>query len=411
MLLLDVDEVVQSHGLALAGQRDEQEARDGLEGGVHAVLHDVVDSEHELLELPQLAPDGIDVVGDVHAGPGEGHASGPQLELQIVQVRLQQIGGDGFYRLHDAAVLPEDEGKLVVVPLELTLLQQHHLRGLRNLDVHAREALGLADQLEDLPVEVHVQFAVVRVAHDQSGAQTGLRLLDGVHPRLVPEGLELDQSFRHLVVHADNFFRVLAGQDGRAALELLHGTLDAAQQVTGPRDVSRDGGEVPHQGGRRFVLLVLVLDGGELQPVVVENDRELGLQVRAQRLPLEDALELLQQVQGAGDARDRLEALVDELLQGRLEVGDAHVEVDVVAVEAVVVEVQQVVALVAKVLHDVLKVVHEHLHAVEPVLAQRLELVDGGEHVDQFHHAAAEEVELPEDQRFRKIKLLPLRKG
>ena len=57
----------------------------------------------------------------------------------------------------DAVVLTENELQLILVGLELGLLQQDDLGALRNLDrADAAEALGLADQRQDLLVEVDV---------------------------------------------------------------------------------------------------------------------------------------------------------------------------------------------------------------------------------------------------------------
>ena len=134
-------------------------------------------------------------------------------------------------------------------------------------------------------------------------------------PRLVPQVLERDQRPRNLVVGLDDLLGVLGGQDRGVGLELAHGLLDAFQEVPAPHDVPRHGRHVPADGRVVLVLLVQLLHRGQVQPVVVEDDRELAVQVALEVLPLQDVLELLQQRQRALDAGDGLEGVVDEGLQ------------------------------------------------------------------------------------------------
>mmetsp|Transcript_2860 Transcript_2860/g.7980 ORF Transcript_2860/g.7980 Transcript_2860/m.7980 type:complete len:422 (+) Transcript_2860:3481-4746(+) len=370
--LLHVDELVQRDELLLLGQVHEEHVPHVLEVGVDAVLHQVIHRHHKLLKLVQLLPDLLEVGLDVHGGPRERDHAGPHLELEVLDVRLQEVGHDGLHELRDAPVLLEEVGQLVVVGLELLLLEQHHLGGLRHLDAaHAVHAPRLADQLQDLGVEVDVEaLAVVRVLDQERRLQPGLHGLDGVDPGLVPERLELDQRLRHLVVHANELLGVLAGQDRRVALELPHGALDALVEVARPGDVPGHRRQVAHQRRGGLALLVLVLDLVELQPVVVEDHRELRLQVGPQALALQDALELVQELQRGLDGGDGLEGLVDELPEVALQVRDPHVEFHVVAVEAVVVEVEEVVALDLELLQDLLEGPHQGLHAVEAVLGE-----------------------------------------
>lgn len=127
----------------------------------------------------------------------------------------------------------------------------------------------------------------------------------------------------------------------------------------------------------------------QLHAVVLEDDRQLRVQVGLEGLALEHRLEAPQQLEGVLDGGDVLEALwcvylvwlfvvgwiggerkereispdshihtthcthlVDEPLQRRLQLRDARVELPVVPVELAVVVVQQVVALAAEVLFD-----------------------------------------------------------
>ena len=57
-------------------------------------------------------------------------------------------------------VFRQGPAQLVVVALELLLLDQDDLRRLGDLDAHAVRALGLADQLKSLHVEVDVELSV-----------------------------------------------------------------------------------------------------------------------------------------------------------------------------------------------------------------------------------------------------------
>eukprot|EP00965_Chrysotila_dentata_P068049 2251091-Pleurochrysis_carterae.AAC.1 len=50
--------------------------------------------------------------------------------------------------------------------------RQHNLGRLRNVDAHAHQALGLAQQLQDLAIEVDVQLLRGRVAHDERRLST-----------------------------------------------------------------------------------------------------------------------------------------------------------------------------------------------------------------------------------------------
>lgn len=139
--------------------------------------------------------------------------------------------------------------------LPLAHLEQGDLGRLRDLDAHSVQNLGLSDELQDLLVEVDVQLPIVRVPDDKRslfvmarfGGQRKSRLLsevcnetstkmlssdpwltvvpprpnpvlpvgekrrnhlkprlgllDALHPRLVPEVLEGDQSARYLVIN------------------------------------------------------------------------------------------------------------------------------------------------------------------------------------------------------------------
>eukprot|EP00968_Pinguiococcus_pyrenoidosus_P007308 scaffold486_cov254-Pinguiococcus_pyrenoidosus.AAC.1 len=405
---LHAHELVDAEGLVLR-QVHQQRLRDGLEVLLDAVLDDVVGVLHQLVQLLQAVVDVGLVRVDVHGRPGQRDHTGPQAILHVVEVGPQHHGRDGNHLRDDAVVLGERPVQVVVVLLELLLLEQRDLGALRYVDSHAVQALGLADELENLLVEVHVQLAVIGVADDERRLQARLGLLDALDPGLVPEVLERHQRPRHLVVRLNDPLGVLAGQHVLVGLELLHGLLDALQQVSRPRDVAADRRQVPRDGRVVLLLLIELLDLLQLLAVVEEDDVELGVQVALERLALQDGLELVQQLEAVLDGRDVLEALVDELLEAALQVADLHVELDVVAVELVVVVVQQVVAAQLEVLDDRVEHVDELLDAFQLVLAQRAELVDGAEHVDELDDAAAEEIELAEDLVGLEVELLALR--
>ncbi len=122
-----------------------------------------------------------------------------------------------------------------------------------------------------------------------------------------------------------------------------------------PLDVSRDGGKVARNGRAVLLRFVQFLHLLELGAVVLKNDVELGIHVAFEVLALQDGLKLSQQVEALLDAGDALEAVVDEILQLGLQVGNFDVELNVVAVELVVVKIQQIVVLGAKLPKDVLE--------------------------------------------------------
>jgi hypothetical protein len=143
----------------------------------------------------------------------------------------------------------------------------------------------------------------------------------------------------------------------------------------------------------------------------VEDDAELRVEVVAQRLPLQDGGEAFEQRQRVLDVGDAAEALVHELLQQRLQLGDLHVELDAVAVERVVAVVQQVVLLLLQGLQHAREVEAHVVHALQLVRGQRLELPHRREQVDQLDDAPAEEVELAEDRHLVEVELLSVRGG
>ena len=171
------------------GQVHEQRLRDDLEVLLDPVLDDVVDARHELLEPLEAGVDVVDVWVDVERRPRQGRHAGTELPLHVLEVRAQHHRRDGDDLADDAVVLLQGPVELPEEVLELLLLQKRDLcsgfrfsqayrslnrrahnvsrtltGALGNLDAHAIEALGLADQLEYVAVEVHVELVVVGVA-------------------------------------------------------------------------------------------------------------------------------------------------------------------------------------------------------------------------------------------------------
>ena len=411
VVLLRADELLEREAL-VGRQRDEQRLAHDAQVLLDAVLDHVVHVAHELLEAVQALVHVLLVGVDVHARPGQRDHARPQAVLHVVQRGPHERGRDRDDLGRDARVLAQREAEVVEVALELVLLQQHDARALRDGHAHAVEALGLADELQDLGVEVHVEAAVLRVPDDERRLQARLGRLDGLDPRVVPEVLVRHERARDAVVHLDDALAVLGREDGRVGLEAAHGRLNALQQVAAPRDVAGHGRQVARLGRVLLVLLVHGLHELELVAEGGEDDGHLVVEVRAQALALQHVLELLQQVERAVDAADALEGAVDELLQLDLERVDVHVELDEVAVEVVAREGEQVVALGLEADGEVLELLRQRLHALELVAGQRAELHDGRVEVDELDDAAAEEVEAAEDGLLVEVReLLALRVG
>ena len=72
----------------------------------------------------------------------------------------------------------------------------------------------------------------------------------------------------------------------------------------------------------------------------VRRAEDLWQQSASAALTLQDALKFLQQLQRVLDIADGVEALVDEGLQGSLQVSDLNIELHIVAVKPVVIVVQ-----------------------------------------------------------------------
>ena len=81
-------------------------------------------------------------------------------------MRLEQRRGNRHDLVNNLLVLLQRVRELIIVRFEFVLLEEDHLCRLGRLDTHAKEALRLADELQDLTVKVDVQLRVGRVADD-----------------------------------------------------------------------------------------------------------------------------------------------------------------------------------------------------------------------------------------------------
>eukprot|EP00951_Prasinocladus_malaysianus_P027986 scaffold253275_cov43-Prasinocladus_malaysianus.AAC.5 len=154
---------------------------------------------------------------------------------------------------------------------------------------------------------------------------------------------------------------------------------------------------IADRGRAVLVLLIDLLDGVQVEAVVLEDHHVL-------------ALEVVLEVEGVVGGGDVLKGRVDEALQRHLEVVDVDVELEDVAVKLVSPKVEQVVGLALDVVHDVVERLDHLVQAVDVrVLRQAGELMDGGEHVDELPAPLGEEVELAEDRLLVKVKLATFR--
>ena len=138
--------------------------------------------------------------------------------------------------VHNSVILSEDKLQLVVVHLELLLLEQDNLGGLRDVDSDSGDALGLSDEGQDLLVEVHVELVVLGMSDDQGGLETGLSVLYLLDPLFSPQVLEGEESVTDLVVVLEGFLRLLLLD--QVLGELLDGAGDSEEQMSGPGDGS-----------------------------------------------------------------------------------------------------------------------------------------------------------------------------
>ena len=148
--------------------------------------------------------------------------------------------------------------------------------------------------------------------------------------------------------------------------------------------------QVTHNRRILSVLLVLVLDLVHLEPVVMEDDSVLGVQILSQILALQDILELAEQLQRVFDALNDIEILIDELLQFALKSAHIHVKLHEVSVKHVLVVVEEIMLLLSEALYQIIELADQMFHAFEIVLAECLELLHCGEQIHQLVDSASE---------------------
>ena len=215
---------------------------------------------------------------------------------------------DHWQDAHDnALVLTQGKAQHVVVVLELVFLQKHHLSAVRHVDPNTLQALRLADQLKDLAIEIDVQMPVLWVTNDESRLQAGLGSLHTLAPRVVPQGFELNQGPRNLVVSLDHLLRLFGGHDILVRLKFAHRLLDPTEQLACPLDVARHGRGVARHRRVVLVLLVELLHRLQIKAVVVKDHHVLAVEVRLQAVALQNGLELLEHAERVLGAHDVLE--------------------------------------------------------------------------------------------------------
>jgi hypothetical protein len=143
--------------LGVIGEIDQKDFGDLFQVVLDTVLDDVIDRDDQLVELVQTLVDVLQVGVDVHGSPCEGDHSWSELKLEIFEMWLKEILGDGLDLAKDFFVLVKDVLELVKVHLELFLLKEDDSGGLWDLDVLSLEALGFTDQLQNSNIEVDVK--------------------------------------------------------------------------------------------------------------------------------------------------------------------------------------------------------------------------------------------------------------
>ena len=320
----------------------------------------------------------------------------------------EQGSGVGPDLVHDTDALTDNILQLVVVVLELVLLEQHNLRALGNLDSNSSKALSLADERENLTVEVDIQLEVLVVTNEQSGLETGLGAVNFLLPFLSPHVLIREQSVSERVVVLDMLADVAGSLLDQFLRELLHGYGYPVEKMARPGDSTGDRGQVSNHWWLFLVSLIVILDLLDLLTVLLEQVVVLGLEAGFERVSVENALEFSEETERINDGGDAGERLVDVVLEEGLDVGDIDVELNKVTVESVVSVLQESVVLVLELGHVLVEGVQDGLDVLQVVLLEGLELLDGREEVDEFGHSAAEQVESAENLSRREIELLGL---
>ena len=106
---------------------------------------------------------------------------------------------------------------------------------------------------------------------------------------------------------------------------------------------------------------------------------------------------------------DILEGRINEVLQRFLQVPDSQIELHVLKCKSCVPVVQQVVALGPELLYYFEKEICEVGHALQSVVREGAELLDGRKNIDQLEQAPAKIIEFAENFFLVEVKLSALR--
>ena len=296
VLGLDRGELLQRDELVL-GQVHHYDPSRVLEVIVYAVVEHVVNLGNDQFQVVDRPVNAFEVHVDVGGRPSQvGHARCDD-HLELGEVSLEERAGHGRDLVVQVNVHVDGVGELVVVGLELVLLRQHDARGLGHFHVHPHHELGLADELTDLAVKVDEKLAGVGVAHQERRAKANLAVLDTLDPSLVPKSLVGHERGGDPVVQFNHPFGLLHRHDALHAGEVPHGTLDPAEKLPGPENVTRNRRRVPGQRRRVLLLLVKLLDALKIIRVVPEYLDVLVVQIILQRVAAHHRGELAEEGQ------------------------------------------------------------------------------------------------------------------
>ena len=122
------------------------------------------------------------------------------------------------------------------------------------------------------------------MAHQERRAKANLAVLDTLDPSLVPKSLVGHERGGDPVVQFNHPFGLHHRHDALHAGEVPHGTLDPAEKLPGPENVTRNRRRVPGQRRRVLLLLVKLLDALKIIRVVPEYLDVLVVQIILQRV-------------------------------------------------------------------------------------------------------------------------------
>jgi hypothetical protein len=203
--------------------------------------------------------------------------------------------GVGADLVHDAVVFAQNKLQFVVVGLEFIFLEEDNLGGLRDFNADTGKALGLTDKGQDFRVKVDIKLVVVGVTDDKSGLETNFSLFDLIDPLGAPQSLEGNKCEGNFVVLLQGLlaFSLLNQLWG----ELLHRVSNSVEQMATPSNRARNSRQIPYKRRCLSALSIQVFNLTNLVRVVVEKESVLLLQVVAEVLSLQNAMELPQELE------------------------------------------------------------------------------------------------------------------